>query len=205
MSLGNPLKLSHGGKTLMMTWTDLSDQYFHWWQAATTRYLELFKQEPVFLRGFGFTMERSLEFKKLMDQMMDEAWRNLRLPSLEEITRLQERLNLLESRLVALQERDLSQEVWASLEKRELATRKDLKPLEKALTDINKHLPDPGEMSQMREGLAQITANALNLPEELAGINEALAQLGAKLEALVTFVDKLAEVTATKKPAATVK
>jgi DNA repair exonuclease SbcCD ATPase subunit len=189
----------------MMTLTVLSDQYFQWWQAATTRYLDLFKQEPVFLRGFGLTMERSLEFKKLMDQMMDEAWRNLRLPSLEEITRLQERLNLLESRLVALQERDWSQEVWASLEKRELATRKDLKPLEKALTDINKRLPDPVEMSQMREGLAQIAANALDLPEELAGINEALAQLGAKLEALVPFVDKLAEVTATKEPAATVK
>src|SRR3974390_232150 len=115
----------------MMIWTELSDQYFQWWQAATTRYLELFKQEPVFLRGFGFTMERSLQFKKLTDQMMDEVWRNLRLPPLEEITRLQERLNFLESRLVALQERDWSEEVRAKLEKRELATREDLKPLKK--------------------------------------------------------------------------
>ena len=189
----------------MMIWTELSDQYFQWWQAATSRYLELFKQEPVLFRGLGFTMERSLEFKKLTDQMMDELWRNLRLPSLEEITRLQERLNFLESRLVALQERDWSQELQASLEKRELATREDLKPLKKALTDINKNLPHPDEMSQMREGLAKIAANALDLPEELAGIKEALAQLGAKLEALVSFVDKLAEVTATKEPAAKAK
>jgi len=189
----------------MMIWTELSDQYFQWWQAATTRYLELFKQEPVFLRGFGFTMERSLQFKKLTDQMMDEVWRNLRLPPLEEITRLQERLNFLESRLVALQERDWSEEVRAKLEKRELATREDLKPLKKALTDINSHLPHPGEMSQVREDLAKIAANALDLPEELAGIKEALAQLGAKLEALASFVDKLAEVTATKEPAAKAK
>ncbi len=189
----------------MMTWTELSDQYFQWWQTAATRYLEFFKQEPVFLRGFGFTMERSLEFKRLMDQMMDEVWRNLRLPSLEEITRLQERLNLLESRLVALQERDWSQEVRAILEKRELATREDLKPLKKALTDINKHLPAPGELSQMSERLAQITGSAIDLPEELASIKEALAQLGAKLEALTSFVDKLVEVTATKKPAAALK
>lgn len=189
----------------MMTWTELSDQYFQWWQAAATRYLELFKQEPFLLQGFGITLERSLEFKKLMDQVIDEVWRNLRLPSLEEITRLQERLTWLESRLVALQERDWSQEVRALLEKRELATREDLKPLKKALTDINKHLPEPGELSRMREGLAQLTASAVDLPDELASIKEALAQLGAKLEALTSFVDKLAEVTAPREPAAALK
>ena len=60
-------------------------------------------------------------------------------------------------------------------------------------------------MSQVREDLAKIAANALDLPEELAGIKEALAQLGAKLEGLASFVDKLAEVTATKEPAAKAK
>jgi hypothetical protein len=188
---------------LMMTWTELSDQYFQWWQAATTRYLELFKQEPFLLQGFGLTMERSLEFKKLMDQMMDELWRNFRLPPLEEITRLQERLNLLESRLVALQEQDWSQEVRAILEKRELATREDLKPLKKALTDIDKHLPDPKELGQMREGVAQTAAKAADLGEELARIKEGLNRFDSKLEALAAVVDKLAKAAAAPKPGGT--
>ncbi len=187
----------------MMTWTELSDQYFQWWQAAASRYLELFKQEPFLLQGFGLTLERSLEFKKLTDRMMDEVWRNFRLPSLEEITRLQERLNLLEARLVDLQERDWAQEVRTALDKKNLATREDLKPLKKALADLDKHLPDPGKLSQMGENVAQTAAKAADLGEELASIKESLAWFDSKLEALTSFVDKLAEATATKEPAGT--
>lgn len=187
----------------MMTWMEFSDQYFQWWQAAANRYVELFKQEPVFLRGFGFTMERSLEFKKLMDQIMDEVWRNFRLPSLEEITRLQERLNLLESRLVALQERDLSQEMRAILEKRGLATREDLKPLKKGLTDLGKTLPDAGELKKVKEGVAQTTAKVSDLGEELARMKEGLTQLDSKIEALASGINKMAQEGASRKPAST--
>jgi chromosome segregation ATPase len=129
----------------MMTFTDLSDQYFQWWQSAATRYLEMFKQQPFFLQGLGFSLERSLEFKKMMEQVADEMWRNFRLPSLEEITRLGEKLNLLESQLVALKERD-----WAELDQlREVVTRieakmgsltEDLARIKKAVAEVDPKL-----------------------------------------------------------------
>ncbi len=99
-----------------MALTELFDQYFQWWQSATTRYLNLYQQHPFFLRNVGISMERYLEFKKMVDRVMEETWRNLRLPTAEDITRVHERLNLLESRLVALQEESQAQEVATLLE-----------------------------------------------------------------------------------------
>lgn len=58
---------------------------------------------------------------------MEETWRNLRLPTLEDITRVHERLNLLESRLVALQEENQAQEMATLLE--------NLRSINKALGD----------------------------------------------------------------------
>jgi hypothetical protein len=94
-----------------VTPTYFFEQYFQWWQSAATRYLNLYQQNPFFLQGLGTHMERYLEIKKLADRMMEETWRNLRLPTLDDMTRLHERLNLLESKLVALQEENQTEEV----------------------------------------------------------------------------------------------
>ncbi len=110
-----------------MTPTYFFEQYFQWWQSAATRYLNLFQQNPLLLRDLGTYMERYLEFKKMMDRVTEETWRNLRLPTLEDITRLHERLSLIESRLVALREEHQAQEMATSLE--------SLKSLNKVLGD----------------------------------------------------------------------
>lgn len=110
-----------------MTLTYFFEEYFQWWQSAATRYLNLYQQHPLFLRGIGVYMERYLEFKKMADRVMEETWRNLRLPTLEDITRVHERLNLLESRLVALQEENQAQEMATLLE--------NLRSINKALGD----------------------------------------------------------------------
>ena len=100
----------------VVTLTYFFEQYFEWWQSAATRYLNLYEQNPFLLRGFGTYMERYLEFKKMADRLMEETWRNLRLPTMEDITRLHERLNLLESRLVDLQEENQPQEMATLVE-----------------------------------------------------------------------------------------
>ncbi len=87
-------------------------------------------------------MERYLEFKKMADRLLEETWRNLRLPTLEDITRVHERLNLLESRLVALQEENQAQEVATLLE--------DLKSLNKALGNIKKEVAETGESGEVK-------------------------------------------------------
>lgn len=87
-------------------------------------------------------MERYLEFKKMVDRMMEETWRTLRLPTLEDITRVHERLNLLESRLVALQEENQAQEVATLLE--------NLKSLNKALGNIKKEVAETRESGESR-------------------------------------------------------
>ncbi len=185
----------------MMTMTELSDQYFHWWQSAATRYLEMFKQEPFLLRGWGFSLERSLEFKKMVSQVMDEIWRNFRLPPLEEIIRLQERVNHLESRLVALQERDWAQEVANTiLKKRDIAAREDLKPLKKALTDMEKQMAGASELDRLKATMAQVEAKIGSLAEELVRIKETLTQVDLKLGSLPAASEKLARVAPAREP-----
>ncbi len=87
-------------------------------------------------------MERYLEFKKMVDRMMEETWRNLRLPTVEDITRVHERLNLLESRLVALQEESQAQEVATLLE--------NLKSLNQALGEMKQEVAEVHQSGEAR-------------------------------------------------------
>jgi len=82
------------------------DQYFQWWQYAATRYLEMFTYQPFLQSGFGLSLERYFESKKTVDRLFEEMWRGLRLPPLEEVIRIHERLNLLEERCVSLQDQE---------------------------------------------------------------------------------------------------
>ena len=176
----------------MKMWTEFSDEYFQWWQSAANRYMEVFKQGPFPLQGMGIPLERSLEIKKMADQLMEEMWRNFGLPPLAEITRLHERLNFLESRLVELQERDWAQEVSAGiLEKRDLAAREDLKPLKKALADLEKQMVGTPELKGVQKAVAQVEAKVAEMAGELATIKEALAHLAPQLTALTEICQKL--------------
>ncbi len=86
-------------------------------------------------------MERYLEFKKMADRVMEETWRTLRLPTVEDMTRVHERLNFLESRLIALQEENRAEEVATLLE--------NLKSLNKALGEIKKEIAEDRESGRV--------------------------------------------------------
>ncbi len=115
-----------------MATTDIFDLYFQWWQSASTQFLEIAKQQPSLLKAFGFSLERYLESKRMMDRVLDEWWRSLRLPNLEEVIRIHQRFNLLESRLMALQERTGNGEEATILE--------DLKSLKEGFEKIQHRL-----------------------------------------------------------------
>jgi len=113
-----------------MTTINIFDQYIQWWQSASTQYLEMAKHQPFLLKALGLSLERYLESKRMMDRMLDEWWRSLRLPTLEEVIRIHQRFNFLESRLMALQEQNGGEERAAILE--------DLKSVKEALEKIER-------------------------------------------------------------------
>jgi hypothetical protein len=113
-----------------MTTTNIFDQYLQWWQSASAQYLEMAKNQPVLMKVFGFSLERYLESKRIIDCVLDEWWRSFRLPTLEEVIRIHQRMNSLESRLAALQERNGAEE--------RAAIREDLKSMKEALEKIER-------------------------------------------------------------------
>jgi hypothetical protein len=78
--------------------TAFIDPYFDWWQSAAGRYLKTVQEQPFFFRISGLSLERFLEAKKNADRLLEEMWRNVGLPPLEEVIRLHDRINQLESR-----------------------------------------------------------------------------------------------------------
>ncbi len=80
-----------------MTFTDLFDQYFEWWQGAAVRYLKVLQHHPFFFKGVEQTLIGYLDAKRAADRVLEETWRQLHLPPLEEVIRIHERLNRLES------------------------------------------------------------------------------------------------------------
>ncbi len=103
----------------MTMWGDFSDQYFQWWQDAVGRYIDIMKKQPLFIHGLGLFLDRYLESQKQANRVLDETWRLMRIPPLEEVIRLHEKLNQLESSMIELQaekaERPESQQILQEL------------------------------------------------------------------------------------------
>ena len=173
----------------MMTLMELSDQYVKWWQDVTSGYLSLFQDQPVFLESWGQLLDQSLQFKKMADQMVDEMWHQSRLPSREDVVRLHERLNHLDSSLIEFQDCDWIQKVGTGiLEKVKVASTVDLKSLQKSLKQIEKRIAGASESAQIKEGVANLEAKLAGLTEELEHLKETVAQFGSKLERLATAI-----------------
>lgn len=80
------------------------DQVFDWWLGVAEEYFDIMKRNPFFLKWMGISLQRHLEAKRWTDLIMERMWRQMGLPPLQEITRLHERLTLLESKLIGLRE-----------------------------------------------------------------------------------------------------
>jgi hypothetical protein len=116
------------------------DQYFQWWQTAASRYLEFVQRQPQFLQAAGLSMEQSLRSKQTMDRLLDEMWRNLRLPPLEEVVRLHERLNFFESRLVAIEEKTRNRN--QTVEAEEVQRKRNRNSLKRKKSRVRRGRPD---------------------------------------------------------------
>ena len=166
----------------MITWMELSDQYFQWWQDAASSYVDWFKDQPVLLKVWGGFLDQSLQMKRITDQALDEFWRAVRLASREEITRLHERLNVLESHLVELKERDWAEEVDKRIVRKVVAP-EDLKPLRKTLDVMGKQMAEASAGEGVREGIANLEAKLAELLGEVGEIKKIVHRSGANLDA----------------------
>lgn len=166
----------------MSTWMELSDQYFEWWQDAAGSYVDWFKNQPAVLKGWGDFLDQSLQTKKITDQVVDEFWRVVRLASREEVTRLHERLNVLESHLVGLRERDWAEEVDKRMAGRVVAP-EDLKPLQETLDGMESQMAGAPALERVGEAVEHLEAKLGKLLKEVEEIKKIVHQYGHNLHA----------------------
>lgn len=165
----------------MMTWMELSDQYFKWWQDAASCYVDLFKDQPFLLRAWGGFLDQSLQVKKITDQVLNEFWRSFRLASREEIIRLHERLNVVESHLVELKERDWAEDVENRIVGK-VVSPDDLKPVRRTLEGMEKRMAGAAAVERVGEGMAHLEAELGKLLGEVEQIKEIVRRYSSKLD-----------------------
>jgi chromosome segregation ATPase len=109
----------------------------------------------------------------------------------EKISKVDEDINLMGSRLAALEKRDWPQEVVTALLKKKILTAKeDLEPLKKALNQIEKGMPAASELGKIKKSVDQTETRLNGLIEEIAKVKEVLQNLGPKLNSLSTTSEK---------------
>jgi hypothetical protein len=141
----------------------------------------MFKEQQCFLTGWGDLADQSLQFRRMADQAVDEMWRNVRLPSRQNVTKLNERLNHLESLLVELKERDWAQDVGTRvLKEGVIASSEDLKSLRQSLASMEKRVVGGPELDLVREGVAQVEAKLDRLTDEVEQLREMVGQSSSK-------------------------
>jgi len=145
-------------------------------------------------------------FKKAVDEnfrkidLGDEGAKEME----EKITKVDEDINLMGSRLAALEKRDWPQEVVTTLLKKKILTAKeDLKPLKKALNQIEKGMPAASELGKIKKSVDQTETRLNGLIEEIAKVKEVLQDLGPKLNSLSTTSEKKVKNTRRRKSSET--
>jgi len=141
-------------------------------------------------------------FKKAVDEnfrkidLGDEGAKEIE----EKITKVDEDINLMGSRLAAFEKRDWPQEVVTTLLKKKILTAKeDLKPLKKALNQIEKGMPAASEVGKIKKSVDQTETRLNGLIEEIAKVKEVLQDLGPKLNSLSTTSEKTVKDTRPRK------
>jgi uncharacterized coiled-coil DUF342 family protein len=127
------------------------------------------------------------DFKKAVDENFQKI--NLEgegAGAMEEmITQVQRDIDLMGSRLAALEKRDWPQEVVNTLLKKGTLTMKeDLKPLKKALNDIEKVMPAAAELGKIKKSVDQTDAKLNGIVKEMTEIKKLLQDVGPRLRSV---------------------
>ncbi len=138
------------------------------------------------------------DFKKAVDENFQKI--NLEgegAGAMEEmITQVQRDIDLMGSRLAAMEKRDWPREVVNTLlKKKTLTAKEDLKPLKKTLNDIEKGMPAASELGKIKKSVDQTEAKLNGMVEEMAEIKKLLQDARPKLEPVSETSEKMMKKT----------
>jgi polyhydroxyalkanoate synthesis regulator phasin len=134
------------------------------------------------------------DFKKTMDENFQKIdFGDAGAKEMEEkITQVHEDINFLGSKLAALEKKDWSKEVVTNLlNKKALTAKEDLKPLKKALNDIEKGMPAASELRKIKESVDQTEEKLNGIVEEMTEIKKLLQDVGPKLKTVAETSEKM--------------
>jgi polyhydroxyalkanoate synthesis regulator phasin len=110
----------------------------------------------------------------------------------EKMTQLHEDINVMGSRLAALEKRDWPQEVVNTLlKKKTLTAKEDLTPLKNTLNDIKKGMPSASELGKIRKSVDQTEAKLNEIAEEMAEIKKLLLDIGPNVKSVPETSEKM--------------
>lgn len=74
-------------------------KFYETWEKTTAEALEKQINSPIFALNLGKAVERSSEFKKYFDELVDKGLKNMRLPSKSDIERIHSAINTIEAKI----------------------------------------------------------------------------------------------------------
>ena len=74
-------------------------KFYETWEKTTSDALEMWLNSPLFAANMGKAIEKSSEFKKYLDEVIEKSLKNMRIPTKTDIDRVLASLNNLEAKI----------------------------------------------------------------------------------------------------------
>lgn len=74
-------------------------KFYEVWEKTMSEALEIWLKSPLFAVTMGKTIEKSSEFKKYLDEVMEKSLKNMHLPTKSDIDRVLASINNLEAKI----------------------------------------------------------------------------------------------------------
>ena len=74
-------------------------KFYEVWEKTMSEALDIWLKSPLFAATLGKTVEKSSEFKKYIDEVMERSLKNMRLPTKSDIDRVLSSINNIEAKV----------------------------------------------------------------------------------------------------------
>lgn len=74
-------------------------RFYETWEKTTSEALEMWLKSPLFAANMGKAIEKSSEFKKYLDEIIEKSLKNMRMPTKTDIDRVLLSINNIEAKI----------------------------------------------------------------------------------------------------------
>ncbi|HWP91945.1 MAG TPA: poly(R)-hydroxyalkanoic acid synthase subunit PhaE [Thermodesulfobacteriota bacterium] len=74
-------------------------KFYETWEKTTSEALEMWLNSPLFAANMGKAIERSSEFKKYLDEVIEKNLKNMRIPTKTDVDRILSTINNIEAKI----------------------------------------------------------------------------------------------------------